>query len=137
MMEYLVVYFLQSNWMQLLFFNLLICCLPRLIFAIRLVLYLYACAVENPEIPEYGLCANLCFSSTRVAWWLINKNVISLLPRFNFASRLVFYLYICVVENPEIPEFCYYFIIFFSTSICKRKLFENLFEIWKILNQQE
>ena len=24
----------------------------------------------------YGLCANLCFSSTRVDWWLINKNVI-------------------------------------------------------------
>ena len=85
---------------------------------------------------SFMVCAQ-CFSSTRVAWWLINKNVISLLPRFNFASRLVFYLYICVVENPEIPEFRYYFIIFFSTSICKRKLFENLFEIWKILNQQE
>ena len=40
----------------------------------------------------YGLCANLCFSSTRVAWWLINKstnqlinkNVIFLLSSLHF-----------------------------------------------------
>ena len=31
----------------------------------------------------YGLCANLWFSSTRVAWWLINKNVIFLLSSLN------------------------------------------------------
>ena len=52
------------------------------------------------------LCANLCFSSTTVAWWLINKNVIFLLSRFIFACRLVLYLYACAVENPEILGFC-------------------------------
>ena len=54
----------------------------------------------------YGLWANLCFSSTRVVWWLINKSVIFLLSRFIFACRLVLYLYACAVENPEIPGFC-------------------------------
>ena len=51
-------------------------------------------------------CANLCFSITRVVWWLINKKVIFLLSRFIFACRLVLYLYACAVENPEIPGFC-------------------------------
>ena len=37
---------------------------------------------------SFSLCANLCCSSTRVAWWLINKNVIFLLYRFIFAWRL-------------------------------------------------
>ena len=42
---------------------------------------------------------------TRVDWWLINKNVI-FLSCFIFACRLVLYLYVCAVENPEISRFC-------------------------------
>ena len=50
----------------------------------------------------------LCFSSTRVAWWLFNKNVIFLPSRFIFPCRLVLCSYACTVENPEIPGFCVY-----------------------------
>ena len=54
----------------------------------------------------YGMCANLCFSSTRIYWRLINKNVIFLFLYFIFACRLVVYLYVCAVENPEFSGFC-------------------------------
>ena len=37
-----------------------------------------------------GLCTNLCFSSTRIAWGLTNTNVIFLLSRLIFACRLLF-----------------------------------------------
>ena len=55
----------------------------------------------------YGLCANLCFSSTRVAWGLINKKChFSAVFALFFAYRLALYLYTCAVENPEISGFC-------------------------------
>ena len=57
----------------------------------------------------YGLY--LCFPSTRLAWWLINKNVIlfcclRVCLRFICACLLVLYLYACTVENPKISGFC-------------------------------
>ena len=53
------------------------------------------------------MCANLCFSSTRVAWWLINKNVIFLLSRFIFACRLVLYLYACEMRILKFQDSLY------------------------------
>ena len=46
---------LVTNQQKFHFFFLL----PRFIFACRLVLYLYACAVENPEIPGFCVSKNI------------------------------------------------------------------------------
>ena len=43
----------------------------------------------------YGLFTNICFSSTRVGWWLINKNVIFLLSSLHFYLPFGF-VFICM-----------------------------------------
>ena len=49
----------------------------------------------------------VCFSGTKVNWWLIYKTHFFTIFCFIFGRRLVLYLYACAVENPEISVlFC-------------------------------
>ena len=48
----------------------------------------------------YGMYANLCFSGTRVDWWLINKNTI-----FSVSVSFLFPVWFCIYTQFRILEF--------------------------------
>ena len=58
----------------------------------------------------YGLCANLCFSSTRVAWGLINK-------KCHFSAVFALFLHavwLCIYTHAQLK------ILKFQDSVCQK-----------------